>query len=1501
MRKGYLMLLFACLFAVPAFGFCKHENYIGDNDVTGWMYSYYSSWTPGSAPSGGLENENFYIGRVRPLKRFTNEATQVIQDGEITRRKNRGLLWWCPINESTWTSLPRYAFDSEAFSMWSYVTIYGNWTQGFLRQPGAFADVCHKNGVQTACVSAAPWAVSLSSTDGGHGQNYQALIDGGYEKLLKLFCYYGIDGLGFNSEQTWGMRNGMKTLIANCQSHKTDNNGYNGLSDRLHFDFYQFNSSLTTSQQSGYNWDDFFPNANGFFLNYNWTNSILATSASAATQLGGSSYDVYAGMDMQGGNAGFHWDYIKSNNVSVGIWGAHNKNMLYEGAVADGSTAKAIQNCYLRRCEQFFTGGTKNPVNDIDVSAGSCSPSSSFHGVAKLVAAKSTLSWTANDYFPFITYLNLGNGKFFNNEGVTTYNDEWYNIGMQDFMPTWRWWITTSYMGRSTSYVPSDTHASFTYEDAWFGGSCLKLTFDNSVSGWRYIQLFKTQFPIADANYTLRVRYKALSGSANMQYTMSKEGAESTIITQSMGTMKAGTGEWQVIEKAVPTNIVGSTMAQLGMRFNNIVDGTEILIGEIALVKNGVTYAPVCPTLAKTDILKVTSNGIDFKTTWNSHLDGSSTATEPAVTSCDGIGSVIIPGGDTGSSTGVTRASTMSCTLSGTSNHSERYLTSFSVSGTQGASLASGTIQSGTRKNLYYDLRNTKSLEVKRGETISISPTWNGSWMMGYVYVDWNNDGDFADSGEYMASPYNINGTSYSTSIWAKPKDFTIPADAALGTYTIRYTVDWNSQSGNDTNDQGASYPCGRTSSTAPDNYTADNGGCMVDFELKVTNDASGSDANGSEGTATTYTPSGRNAWEPVYNDEVDTWYFEIWGQQCGGEPQLITCTTSWAAYAVEAPFDLDGAAGYRVGVRAVAPDGVTKSDIQWSSYLDASHITILEGYSVDKPVIKPNETFTVSFDDKNHSEAVSWKIYRSKDNTLMATFTGGTSFSTTLSEKGLYDLEVTYTNQNGATVTEKKRAMIQVSGEEVGAVPEIYTLNVDNNTKSITSNPTVTFDFDYTGRPSEGSTSQALRLQEQAFCFQAASLKTDGMNFGTSPFTIAFWFKIENFITDEVGLFAISSPSDTWPANNWGYIWSSLKPSSLSFCFRRESVNGQVGFDLQDFNFTPGYWYHIAIASDYKSSQGRNINIFVNGASIASDGYISNTNNGTKESFTSTNWTTDLYSWKTDNNFGIGAQLNGRSAIDGYIDEVQIWNTAKTSNEILDLMEHQETIANDLMFYWDFESAAVNKKFTSTGQGNTAQGFVTKASLAGTSDGVNNPDIASDENLVTPTLAAGSPFLAGSYPVNTTASWKFTGTPVSKGTPTAGVDGADQSGTMSVGYDTEGEYVATLTLENDHGQDSRDITVYVVDGTVDLEGNVVENLSVYPNPFTDAVILTFAKAGNYTIEVMGLDGRLLKSGTVNASACQMSRIAVEGEAGTYLVRIKQQDKVVQTLKLIKK
>ena len=50
MRKRNFLWLLACLLALPTFA-TKHDNYIVEGDVSGWMWSYYSGWTPGSAPS----------------------------------------------------------------------------------------------------------------------------------------------------------------------------------------------------------------------------------------------------------------------------------------------------------------------------------------------------------------------------------------------------------------------------------------------------------------------------------------------------------------------------------------------------------------------------------------------------------------------------------------------------------------------------------------------------------------------------------------------------------------------------------------------------------------------------------------------------------------------------------------------------------------------------------------------------------------------------------------------------------------------------------------------------------------------------------------------------------------------------------------------------------------------------------------------------------------------------------------------------------------------------------------------------------------------------------------------------------------------------------------------------------------------------------------------------------------------------------------------------------
>lgn len=106
------------------------------------FYDYFESWEPGVPLS---EDENFYIARVPMKKRFVNTATQV----DPTMTQDRKFSMWTPmgISDTYWQSLPRYVFDGDNFSMWSYVDSQGGWSLPWVRVPGAYSDVTHRNGV----------------------------------------------------------------------------------------------------------------------------------------------------------------------------------------------------------------------------------------------------------------------------------------------------------------------------------------------------------------------------------------------------------------------------------------------------------------------------------------------------------------------------------------------------------------------------------------------------------------------------------------------------------------------------------------------------------------------------------------------------------------------------------------------------------------------------------------------------------------------------------------------------------------------------------------------------------------------------------------------------------------------------------------------------------------------------------------------------------------------------------------------------------------------------------------------------------------------------------------------------------------------------------------------------------------------------------------------------------------------------------------------------------
>ena len=88
----------------------------------------------------------------------------------------------------------------------------------------------------------------------------------------------------------------------------------------------------------------------------------------------------------------------------------------------------------------------------------------------------------------------------------------------------------------------------------------------------------------------------------------------------------------------------------------------------------------------------------------------------------------------------------------------------------------------------------------------------------------------------------------------------------------------------------------------------------------------------------------------------------------------------------VDAPLDVNNPK-FQIGVRAVGKDGKTKSPITWTNEIEAP-LTLIETLTIDKDVIKPNETFTIGFEDPNHV-ASDFKIYNARTGAVVKTATG--------------------------------------------------------------------------------------------------------------------------------------------------------------------------------------------------------------------------------------------------------------------------------------------------------------------------------------------------------------------------------------------------------------------------------------------------------------------------------------------------------------------------------
>ena len=200
------------------------------------------------------------------------------------------------------------------------------------------------------------------------------------------------------------------------------------------------------------------------------------------------------------------WSALLDNDISIGFWGAHKQSLIHQSATDNGTSDIAIQKTYLKKQELMFSGGYNNPglLPAINTDCNLANASlKSFHGLATFLTAKSTIQQV-----PFVSRFNLGNGLSFRKDGKVVFNHKWYNLNTQDYMPTWRWWITDRADQVNAGNINSLAKAELT--SMMLTGVvhvCLSL----GQTDFSRVKLFKTMLEV-QPDYEFSVTYKTITG-----------------------------------------------------------------------------------------------------------------------------------------------------------------------------------------------------------------------------------------------------------------------------------------------------------------------------------------------------------------------------------------------------------------------------------------------------------------------------------------------------------------------------------------------------------------------------------------------------------------------------------------------------------------------------------------------------------------------------------------------------------------------------------------------------------------------------------------------------------------------------------------------------------------------------------------------------------------------------------------------------------------------------
>lgn len=576
----------ALLWALAGLG-AAHAQTPGDPVAPQWSAAALLNWDPSTDPDAPYNRSS-----VPLATRSTNPALNVNPHAQAN---GGGVMPLVAFNRYPVSSAqgPR-SLNFYAPQFWQYMDSFVFWggsnsDGGQILSPnGHVIDAAHRNGVPIyGKIFFGP------QTFGGKIANVNAFLQKNgntfpvADKLIQAAQYFGFDGWFINQETEGAdagtasaMQAFLKYFRAKAPALKLiwydsmDRNGniyyQNALND---FNQPYFQAGGTTVSDK-------------MFLNFWWSQYELTSSRVNASNLGRNPYDLYAGIDTEGGgyNTAVDWASLFPETTSP----SGSTHVLSLGIYRPEWTFNSSSGTadFLTREGRYWVGANQDPSRT--------SSADDWPGIAHYYPAA-----TAINSLPFVTNFNIGQGNLYNINGATLMSEPWSCLSLQDLLPTWRWVVTSASANPLTPALVLD--------DAYYGGSSLRFT--GTLDSINTVLLYQTNLPVTSAT---QLRVVCTAGAANdsaMQVGLTFADAPATPVYLPLGTAVSNT-VWTTATLNLSA-YAGKTIAALSLRFVNAGAQTNysMRVGRLA-VFDGPPVVPAPPS----NVLLAQRNSVDATT-----------------------------------------------------------------------------------------------------------------------------------------------------------------------------------------------------------------------------------------------------------------------------------------------------------------------------------------------------------------------------------------------------------------------------------------------------------------------------------------------------------------------------------------------------------------------------------------------------------------------------------------------------------------------------------------------------------------------------------------------------------------------------------------------------------------------------------------------------------------------------------------------------------------------